>query len=286
MSARRGWRRARRWLAWRALVVSVLAGCASGGSGVRSSAPPELAAHQQVKVRRVEVATSPEERAALAQIPALRSDRVEVALAVPEHFDAAHAYPILLTQVTADAYRPNIAELGEYAPIALARGYVVLTAQGIPWPRGTGGDTLLHRFVTASAGLRWLTGEIPQSAAWPIVIAGFSGGAKISQVLAVSLLLERRPVAGVFLGGCNEDNSPVLLAQYPAVRERFSHIAFFLSAGNEDNIAPLSAVRAVAEGLQRSGVERLRLSEHPGGHRLSPRDLDKGLGWLREQFVP
>jgi hypothetical protein len=285
VNARSWWRRHWRRVAWRALAVCVLAGCASGGSGVRSSAPPGSAESQQVKVRRVEVATSPEEGAALAQLRALRSDRVEVALALPEHFDAAREHPVLLTQVTADAYRPNIAELSEYAPIALAQGYVVLTAQGIPWPRGTGGDTLLHRFVTASAGLRWLSSEIPQSAAWPIVIAGFSGGAKISQVLAVSLLLERRPVAGVFLGGCNEDHSPLLLARYPAVKERFSHIAFFLSAGNDDNIAPLSAVRAVAEGLQRSGVERLQLSEHPGGHRLSPRELDKGLRWLREQIA-
>jgi predicted esterase len=133
--------------------------------------------------------------------------------------------------------------------------------------------------------LRWLAGELPQSEHWPIVIAGFSGGSKISQVLAVSLMLEQRNVAGVFLGGCNEDHSRLLLAEYPAVRERFAQIAFFLSVGNDDRISPPSAVRSVAEHLRSSGVQHLELSEHPGGHRLDTRDLSKALKWFRTQLA-
>jgi predicted esterase len=115
------------------------------------------------------------------------------------------------------------------------------------------------------------------------VLAGFSGGAKISQVLAFSLTLEGRRVAGVFLGGCNEDHSQLLLREFPAAKERFSHIAFFLSGGEEDRIAPPAAVRDVADNLRRSGVQRLELSLHRGGHRLDRRDLSKALRWLRAQ---
>jgi predicted esterase len=236
-------------------------------------------------VRRVEVPTVSVEHDALAELPALRDDRVEVALALPAAFDPAQAHPILITQVTADHHRPNIAELDEYAPTAVEQGYVVLTAQGIPWPENPATDTLMHRYVTVRAALRWLAGEIPQSEHWPIVVAGFSGGSKISQVLAVSLTLEQRHVAGVFLGGCNEDHSRMLLAEYPAVRERFSQIAFFLSVGNDDRISPPAAVRSVAEHLRSSGARQLELSVHRGGHRLDVQDLSKALRWFRTQLA-
>jgi predicted esterase len=159
-----------------------------------------------------------------------------------------------------------------------------MTAQGIPWPNGAKDDSLIHRYASVRAALRWLASEVPQSEGWPIVLGGFSGGAKISQILAFSLMLEHRRLAGVFLGGCNEDHSRVLLAQYPSVQERFSEIAFYLSAGRDDRIAPPESVRSVAEHLRSSGVKRLRLSEHRGGHRLDLEDLRVALRWFRTQI--
>jgi len=269
----------------RFLVSATLAcvlGCQPGvpASGVGTLGPHQL----RDSVRRIEVPTVPVERAALAGLPSLRDDRVELAVAFPDALDPEQDHPILITQVTADHYRPNVAELTEYAPTALEQGYVVLTAQGIPWPESEGSNTLLHRYATVRAALRWLASEIPQSERWPIILAGFSGGAKISQALAVSLMLEQHRVAGVFLGGCNEDHSRLLLAQYPTVKERFSQIAFFLSAGADDHIAPPTAVRAVAEQLRNSGVKRQQLSVHPGGHRLDVRDLSLALRWFRTQI--
>ncbi|MEO8178171.1 MAG: hypothetical protein ABI895_04985 [Deltaproteobacteria bacterium] len=267
-------------LAW--VLGAWVLGCQPGvpAPSVGTRGPHQLGA----ALRRVEVPTVPVERTALAGLPSLRNDRVEVAVAFPDALDPEQDHPILITQVTADHYRPNIAELTEYAPTALEQGYVVLTAQGIPWPEREESGTLLHRYATLRAALRWLASEIPQSERWPLVLAGFSGGAKISQALAVSLMLEERRVAGVFLGGCNEDHSRLLLAQYPTVKERFSQIAFFLSAGADDRIAPPAAVRAVAEQLRSSGVKRQELSVHPGGHRLDARDLSLALRWFRTQL--
>jgi len=209
---------------------------------------------------------------------------VELAVAFPDRFDPAAEHPILITQVTADSSRSNTAEAAAYAATALARGYVVLTAQGIPWPDADGANTFVHRYAALRAALRWLASEIPASERWPIVLAGFSGGAKISQVLAFSLMLEQRRVAGVFLGGCNEDHSAVLLAQYPALEERFTEMAFFLSVGRADRIAPPEAVRAVAAQLRSAGVQRLRLSIHRGEHRLDTQDLDLALSWFRARM--
>jgi predicted esterase len=262
---------------WPMIAAGALALCACRATttGMPPPHPPNT------DLRRVEAPTAPVERAALAELPAMRSDRVELAVAFPGRFDPAQEHPILITQVTSDRARSNIAELAVYAPTALALGYVVLTAQGIPWPTTERSDTLAHRYASVRAALRWLAGEVPQSEAWPIVLAGFSGGAKISQVLAFSLALEGRRVAGAFLGGCNEDHSRLLLREYPQVQQPFSQMAFFLSVGEEDRIAPPASVREVADHLRRSGARRLQLSVHRGGHRLDTRDLDKALRWLR-----
>ena len=248
--------------------------CGAAAAGTPAARPLEDG------LRHVEVPTEPIEREALAEISSIRSDRVELAVAFPDHLDPAQEHPILITQVTADRARPNTSELAAYAPTALQHGYVVLTAQGIPWPGSYQDDTFIHRYATVRAALRWLAREIPQSERWPIVLAGFSGGAKISQVLSVSLTLENRRVAGVFLGGCNEDHSRLLLDRYPTIRDQFSRIAFFLSAGDDDDIATPAAARAVAEGLRRSGVRRLELSVHPGAHRLDTADLSRALRWF------
>jgi hypothetical protein len=160
-----------------AAAVLGLSACRTIAAGM----PPPRQPHTDL--RRVEAPTEPFERAALAELPAMRSDRVELAVAFPDRFDRAQEHPILITQVTSDRARSNIAELSAYAPTALALGYVVLTAQGIPWPTTARSDTLAHRYASVRAALRWLAGEVPQSQHWPIVLAGFSGGAKISQAL-------------------------------------------------------------------------------------------------------
>jgi predicted esterase len=239
-----------------------------------------------VALRRVEAPTVPVERAALSALPGTQTDRVELGVAFPDALDPKRPHPILVTQVTADPFRPNVDELSAYAPTALEQGYVVLTAQAIPWPESPKHDTLMHRYVTLRAALRWLQSEVPESESWPIVLAGFSGGAKIIQALAVSLTLEGRRVAGLFLGGCNEAHFRVLLAEHPEVKESFSRIAVYLSAGQQDRIAPPAAVRSVAESLRGEGVQHVELSLHPGEHRLNVQDLSRALGWFRTQIGP
>jgi hypothetical protein len=44
----------------------------------------------------------------------------------------------------------------------------------------------MHRYASVRAALRWLASEVPQSEGWPIVVVGFSGGAKVRQILAFS----------------------------------------------------------------------------------------------------
>lgn len=113
---------------------------------------------------------------------------------------------MLITQVTADRYLPNIDAMEAYRETALKNGYVVLTAQAKPWPATTREDTRQHRYISLRAGLRWLEQQYPASRNWPLALAGFSGGAKMVQPLAAVMLMEQRDVIGLFLGGCNDES--------------------------------------------------------------------------------
>lgn len=260
------------------LALALVLACVPGGTKHGTAFPRQ----PNVSLRQLEVPTTPLERDALATIVGARTDRVELAVAIPRELDRAQPHPILVTQVPADA-RSNVAALSAYVPAALEQGYVALTGQATPWPE-RGRDTVLHRYASMRAALRWLSVEIPGSERWPIVLAGFSGGAKMSQALAFSLMLEQRHVAGVFLGGCNEDHSRVLLGEFPSVREPFSRIAYYLSAGRDDRVAPPDAVRAVADSLRAAGAGAVELSVHAGEHRLDERDLSRALRWFHTRL--
>jgi hypothetical protein len=260
------------------VALALVLACLPAGThrGTPSSRQPN------VSLRQLEVPTTPLERDALATIVGARTDRVALAVAFPPGLDPAQPHPILVTQVPADA-RSNVAALSAYVPAALEHGYVALTAEATPWP-ARGRDTILHRYASVRAALRWLSVQIPGSERWPIVLAGFSGGAKMSQALAFSLMLEQRRVVGVFLGGCNEDHSRVLLEEFPSVREPFSRIAYYLSAGRDDRVAPPDSVRAVADSLRAAGAGAVELSVHAGEHRLDALDLSRALRWFHTRL--
>ena len=261
-----------------ALALAAMLACVSGGANLGTADSQQLNA----SLRRVDAPTAPLERDALATIAGAGTERIELAVVFPPGLDPARPHPILITQVTADA-RSNVAALNAYVPAALEHGYVALTAQATPWP-DAGHDTILHRYASIRAALRWLASEIPGSERWPIVLAGFSGGAKISQALAFSLMLEQRRVVGVFLGGCNEDHSRVLLGEFPSVEEPFSAIAYYLSVGRDDRIAPPASVRAVAASLRAAGAGAVELSVYAGEHRLDARDLSRALRWFHTRL--
>ena len=137
-------------------------------------------------VRLINVPSDPAEKAILTSLGSSSPDKVAVAIALPANFNPENTYPVLITQVTGDKYRPNIEEIDVYREIAQKQGYLVITAQAIPWPNPKF-DLINHRYVAIRAALRWLEKEYPGSSNWPIVFAGFSGGAKMSQILAASL---------------------------------------------------------------------------------------------------
>lgn len=226
-----------------------------------------------------EVPTDAAEYAVLTAMQSESPEKIAVAMALPEDFDPSHTYPILITQVTGDKYRPNIEEMEVYRAIALEQGYVVLTAQAISWPSPKN-DSINHRYVSIRAALRWLENEYPGSRDWPIAIAGFSGGAKMSQILAASLLVEERNLFGIFLGGCNEDYTKNMMKQYRDIKKAYRNTAIFLSSGKSDKIAKPSAMKKVFRAMKKNGIKQVRIEVYADGHQYSPEHIEEALKWF------
>jgi predicted esterase len=103
-----------------------------------------------------------------------------------------------------------------------------------------------------------------------VIAAGYSNGANIA---ASTLLL--RP--GVLRGGA------LLRAMTPLVPETLPNLAgasVFLASGRADPIVPTSSVERLAALLRKANAE---VSQYwsPGGHHLTPQDIDAARQWMQ-----
>ncbi len=108
-----------------------------------------------------------------------------------------------------------------------------------------------------------------------VVVGGFSQGAGIAAWLAYSTPEASRP-AGFWCCGTivDVDDTPLDLS---AARDNRALVL----AGRDDPNVPLERNRTQAQRLQAAGAD-VTLSEHDGGHGLSPAMLDDMARWLTD----
>ena len=206
---------------------------------------------------------------------------VLVGIALPEGFDPEKTWPVLFTLVTGDPYRSNLKEMEVYRPHAVAKGWVVLTAQPHPWPDREH-DTTDGRRAAAWAGFRALADLFPASTDWPTAFAGFSGGSKMSQRLAGDFIARGRDVVGVLMIGCNEDASRDILREYQPGQTKWWSTGFFLSSGQRDTVSTAGQMREVRRSLLNRGARHVRLETFKGRHQIYRRHIDEALDWFAE----
>jgi predicted esterase len=131
-----------------------------------------------------------------------------------------------------------------------------------------------------SSALDFVWRSWPQTKAWPVATAGFSGGAKRSATVAAAVLKEGRSVIGIFMDGCNEDRMTLGLQLYRP-GDAFKQVPIFLSNGNSDSIAGPQQVAPVVESMRKSGFTNLRAENYDGGHQLNNEQLVSALRWFR-----
>lgn len=198
-------------------------------------------------------------------------------IAVPAGFNPTNIYPIVIVNATSDRDGSSVRAMRGFTNVALKLGYVVMAADG-PFGKATN-DTPAFRFAMLSSVLEHTHKSWPASRKWPIVCAGFSGGAKWSGVIGATLSARGYQMIGVFMGGCNEDYASQAAKNYhPATR--YKRTPMFLSSGQQDNLSTPQHHEEVRRNLILNGFNMVRLESHEGGHSLDQDHLEKALNWF------
>ncbi len=229
----------------------------------------------------LQIATTPEEAQLLAAGGAGQPEVVLIGLALPDGFDPASPTPVLFTSVTGDPYQSNLKEMEVYRERALDRGWIVLTGQPHPWPDREQ-DTVTSRRAACLAAFRTLADLFPASRDWPTAFAGFSGGSKMSQLLAGSAIAQGRHVVGAYMSGCNENKWVDIIDAYDPDREALKDMGYFLSSGKFDQVSSRQQMKDVRTTLRKKGARNVRLEYFDGPHANYLPHLDEALAWFEE----
>jgi hypothetical protein len=204
-------------------------------------------------------------------------------IAVPRNFDPQKTWPVLIVFSTNDFQRSNRDDLVDfYRSAALAEGYVVLAGDGPEFPRQ---DSTGWRAAMTLAALDALHASFPGSNKWPVVCAGYSGGAKRAGLIAPLLALAGCRVSGIYVTGINEDRLSDGYRQYrPGAA--FLNTPVFISSGKNDKIATPGQQYQVKLSMERTGFRRVRFESFPEGHVVKNARTIEALRWFRSLQNP
>ena len=216
---------------------------------------------------------------ARAQLPRLgvNATLAHGGVALPEGWD--HGQPVPLLVVCSPSGSAAVPQLSAYTNAALSAGWAVLAADGPSVAADR--DSVLWNWGVVSSVMDYFQIALPQARAWPVAVGGFSGGAKRAACVGAAFAEARRPVWGVFMGGCNEDKATTGALLFRA-GPSFLATPMFLSNGNNDPIAGPSAGGSVRTLMERSGFSNVRAEIYAGGHQLSAPQLARALAWFSE----
>ena len=209
-----------------------------------------------------------------------------VTILVPENFDAARDWPVLVVNATSvPQYHSSRTLLRDYAKAALARGWIALAADPAEEVAVEQDDAAL-RYALDKAALEALASQWAGANRARLAFAGFSAGAKYSGWLAAAFASEGRTIAGIYLAGINENTVLSAARQFKMQRDSYLRVPVFLLSGETDEIATMADHRRVHDELRRAGFSNVRIEYFAGPHVVDPRPLQIALDWFLEVAGP
>lgn len=186
---------------------------------------------------------------------------------------------MLLVFSSSDGRRRNADDLSAfYGTPAAQNGWVALAGDSPQYPRT---DSAAWRVAFTLAAIDELHRSFPASRSWPVVCAGFSGGARRAAFLAPLLSNYGLRIAGLFLTGMIDDRLTEGYAKFQPGRS-FLDTPVFISSGRDDKIATLSEQETAKVSLQRTGFRRVRFETFPGPHSVKLSHFTDALRWFSE----
>jgi predicted esterase len=205
-----------------------------------------------------------------------------VAIAVPQGFDPAREWPVMIISATSDRpWHSSRGLLAEYAPAARDQGWILLAADPIPdVPKAQDDATL--RFAVSFAALAVLRSQWPGAERAPLAFGGFSGGSKYSGWLAAAFASQGRTVIGIYVAGINVDTIASTAREMNVLDERYKRVPVFVQSGEKDVVSTPAEHRRVQAELEHAGFKRTRIEYFPGRHEVEPALLRTALQWFSE----
>ena len=211
---------------------------------------------------------------------------IKIGIVLPSGFDPAVPQKILWVSAPINNEKErtngNLAAIQGYSGTAIAEGWAVIAVDcNLGNPRredNEAADTDMPIQLQAVAML---------SAAWPgfskstFACAGFSGGSKASFYRVGQLATADLNVAGLFLGGCNQNMTEDAKKETKVRGGDLRKVNVFVSNGKSDTIATVSAGKTVGDSADKDFGD-VRIETYDGGHSLSQEHLKTALNWFLE----
>ena len=200
-------------------------------------------------------------------------------LATPPGFDPRKTWPVLVVLSTSDFKRQNRDDLiAFYQRVGIAEDWVLLAGDG---PQPARNDTAGWRAAMTLAAIDALHRSFSGSEKWPIVCAGFSGGARRAGVVAPLLAKNGCRIAGIYLTGVNEDHLSEGYARIQPGAD-FLRTPIYVAIGRNDPIATETLQHAVISSIKQTGFDRIRIGTFRGSHEVNDAQTAIALRWFRQ----
>jgi hypothetical protein len=196
------------------------------------------------------------------------------AIIIPAGFDPAKPWPVLVGNAPQGS--SALRGVPGFGGPAAEAGWITLAADG---PQPAKLETTQWCVAMIEAAFDYLDKAWPGARRWPVVSAGFSGGAKRSAYVGAMLMEGGHRVIGLWMGGCNEDRATDAL-RWHKPGPAFFAVPIYLSSGLADPIATPAQQQAVADSMHAAGFKNVRLESYAGSHRMEPAQLAAGLRWF------
>ena len=208
------------------------------------------------------------------------SDTVKVAIAVPQDFDPSKPQRLLITSASSSGDGLSIKNMGTYTATALARGWVVMSADGEngkPQYDNPGFREALLLTLLSAAEAKWPKAKTT----WSVATAGFSGGAGYASNQSLILVNEGWQDIGTLL--MNSTYNPQSWEHTKGLKfsaGKMHKIPVFVSGGETDNTQKLGQIKPAFDALKKAGYKKTRMETHPGGHSPSKEHIAQALEWF------
>lgn len=203
--------------------------------------------------------------------------KAKAVIALPVGFDPIKSYPVLIISATSDGDASSVGHHGQYWETGIERGWVVIAADPLEKPKD---DNNAWRWALISSALESMHAIWPQSRAWPVATAGFSGGAKRSGYMGALLAKNDYRLIGMFMGGCNQDMASKGLDSFKPKKSDFLRVPVFLSNGNADSVASVASGERTRDSMDKTGFKKIKLETYDGGHDLHRPHVAAALDWF------